>query len=197
MSKARLDAGRGSAAPNILGTVSRAVSRAERMVLRGSVGAILCLITVNIVLTAFGAPLYWANEAAVSLVAFTTFVGASVLTFSGEHPSVSLARDFLPPKIADLLIKAADLFMLCLALVLIYLSWRLFAPLDVVRHDFDLMAFAIEAGNFVYQEPTNTLGISKAWIWLAPVPTFFTMALHAAARLFGGVPDRMISGDAQ
>ena len=38
--------------------------------------------------------------------------------------------------------------------------------------------------NFIYAEPTNTLGIKKVWVWLAMVLFTFGAVLHSAANLF-------------
>ena len=81
--------------------------------------------------------------------------------------------------LVDLLILsfAAGLFVMCL-------KW--YDPIGLIRYGFDFEEFAAGTYNFIYQEPTNTLGISKIWIWLIVPIVSLSMMLHALANLLEG-----------
>lgn len=147
---------------------------------------LLLLTVVAILKTAIGSPLYWASEAALGLMLFTAFLGQSMLVYTGGHPAVTLAAELAGPGLGAVLTKLVDVVLLALAILLLVFAWRVFDPLGVIAADFRMMDFALSSGNFTYQEPTNTLGIAKAWIWIAPVPTFLTMGVHAGSRVFNG-----------
>lgn len=181
--------------PGILIRLSRLLYEIERRLMQASIGLLTLVIVAGILATALGSPFYWVNEASVSLMLFSTFLGQSMLTHTGSHPAVTLVASMLGNSTERRLERAANGLLLVLALFLIFLAFRLFDPVSVVRHEFDVMAFAIDEGNFVYQEPTNTLGIAKAWIWAAPVPTFFTFAIHALARMLASPSDLEDLGD--
>jgi len=78
--------------------------------------------------------------------------------------------------LVDVLILAfaTGLFLMCLA-------W--YDPVGLLKVGLDIDEFAASTYNFIYQEPTNTLGVQKFWIWLVVPIVSITMSLHAAANL--------------
>ncbi|MCG8492590.1 MAG: TRAP transporter small permease [Sneathiellales bacterium] len=171
---------------NLIVRLSRGLFAIERRLMQVCIGGLLLLVVYAILKTALGSPLYWASEAALGLMLFTAFLGQSMLVYTGRHPAVTLVAEVSGLRFGALLTKTVDLILLALSLLFLILAWLLFDPLGVIAANFQMMDFAISSGNFIYQEPTNTLGISKAWIWIAPVPTFITLGVHAAARLLNG-----------
>jgi hypothetical protein len=52
-----------------------------------------------------------------------------------------------------------------------------------MRHGFDTGAFQAATFNFIYAEPTTTLGIAKSWVWLVMWAFSLGMVLHGLANL--------------
>ncbi|WP_334194382.1 TRAP transporter small permease [Pararhodobacter sp.] len=169
--------------PHPVTRVSRGLFALERRLLQALMAAILILTLVNIGLTIRGRPLYWAAEALVALMTLAAFVGQSMLIRTGQHPGVTLLADMLSPRAARWLRMASDLVLMGLSALLLVLAWRMFDLPGLMANWHDPLPRAIETGNFTWLEPTNTLGIAKAWLWLAPVPFFAFGGIHALARL--------------
>lgn len=163
--------------------LSQTLLKIERIVLITLIGAILTLVLANIFMTASGRSLYWADELAINLMIVSTFVGMSMLTARQSHPSVSLLREFLRPHYAYWLDLIVSLFTLCFCLAMIVLAWIWFDPIGLIKANFNLQAYAGTTKNFMYLEPTNTLGIAKFWIWLTIPICFFAMTFHAFAQI--------------
>ena len=82
--------------------------------------------------------------------------------------------------------RSVDVLILLLSAFLLVLSWQWYDPVALVRSGFDLDIFAQTTFKFIYSEPTNTVGISKFWIWLAVPLMSVNMTLHAIANLLEG-----------
>ena len=67
------------------------------------------------------------------------------------------------------------------AMIRFCLLW--FDPLALYAAGFDTLAFQGETFNFIYAEPTVTLGIRKAWVWSIMIVFTFGLTLHAASNL--------------
>jgi TRAP-type C4-dicarboxylate transport system permease small subunit len=75
-----------------------------------------------------------------------------------------------------------DGLLLVFLAVLIVQLWNWFDPIGLWRAG-SVDAFSSSAFNFIYQEPTITLGVPKFWFWLV-LPIFcLTSVLHVVASL--------------
>jgi hypothetical protein len=66
---------------------------------------------------------------------------------------------------------------------MVWFCWRWFNPWALAQNGFDVMAFQGATFNFIYAEPTSTLGVPKWLIWMV-MPIFSGgVLLHATAHL--------------
>ena len=170
----------------ILTTMSARVATVERAVCAILVACIVGPIILNVVTRAMNFALFWVDELAVYCMIWMALFGASVLLQERRHVSVTLVTGMLSDRwrrnvsiVVDVLIFAfaAGLFLMCL-------QW--YDPIGLIRYGFDFEEFAASTYNFIYQEPTNTLGIRKFWIWLVVPIVSLRMSLHALANLLEG-----------
>ncbi len=145
--------------------------------------AITVLVLLNVVTRAMSASIFWVDEAATMSMTWMSFLAASAAVHFGHSVSVTLVTDMLASRAAQVAQRAVDVLILIFAALMLWLCWRWFLPLDLMRAGFDSMAFQGETFNFIYAEPTLTLGIRKFWLWLI-MPLFaLGMTLHAVANL--------------
>ncbi|MGN7868572.1 TRAP transporter small permease [Paracoccus sp. 22332] len=161
---------------------SRAVMRAEAAAGGILVAAILALLLANVVSRAAGRPLIWTDELAVHLMVILAFVGASLGIAMRGHMAIGLLPDRLDPRGRARLALLADLAVLAFLLVLAAILWRWFDLPGLLRAGSGA-ALAQESFNFVYSDPTNTLGLRKIWFWLALPLTCATALIHCLAAL--------------
>ncbi|MEY8840547.1 TRAP transporter small permease [Cribrihabitans sp. XS_ASV171] len=147
--------------------------------------SITLLILLNVVTRSMGAALYWVDELAIYAMAWMTFLGASAALHHGQTVAVTILTDPLPPSLRGITGKLVDLIVLAFALFMLWFCWRWYAPLDLVRHGFDTEAFQAATFNFIYAEPTTTLGIPKFWVWLVMWAFALGASLHGLANLLG------------
>ena len=145
--------------------------------------AITGLVLLNVVTRAMSASIFWVDEAAIYAMTWMTFLAASAAVHFGQSVAVTLFTDMLPERAARIAGRVVDMVVLIFALTMLWLCWRWFLPLDLMRAGFDTMAFQGETFNFIYAEPTLTLGIRKFWLWLI-MPLFaLGLTLHAVANI--------------
>lgn len=150
--------------------------------------AVSGLILLNVITRAMGNSIYWVDEAAIYAMVWMCFLAASAAVHHRSAVAVTLLPELAGPRIRGWLGRFTDLTVFVFAALLIWICWRWFMPLELARQGFDIKAFQGATFNFVYAEPTNTLGIKKVWIWLV-VPLFaFGALLHATANLFHPAP---------
>ncbi len=147
--------------------------------------SITLLILLNVATRSMGAALYWVDELAIYAMAWMTFLGASAALHYGNSVAITVLADALPRTAARLAAKLVDAAVFAFALFMLWFCWRWFGPFELVRQGFDFEAFQGATFNFIYAEPTTTLGIRKVWIWL--VMCFFASGvfLHGLANLLG------------
>jgi len=166
-----------------LGRASDAVARVEMRVAGLLVGAVSALILLNVVTRYFNYALYWVDEAAITAMVWATLVAASFLVRERRLISVTIVYDTLSPPLRQAFSIAIDVIVLGFGLFLIWLCWIWFDPVALIGADFKISDFVMQTGNFIYGEPTTTMGIKKVWLWLI-MPVFaLTITLHAAANL--------------
>lgn len=166
---------------------SNAVAWVEARFAGAIVVAILALLLANVVSRAFGRPLIWTDELAVYLMVLGAFAGASLGIANRQHIAVTLVSDSLGPRLRARLARAVDTLLLALFALFAWMLWNWFDPVGVLSAD-SLQAYSRASFNFLYQEPTTTLGMRKVWFWLI-LPIFcLTGFVHVLAR-FGMVSE--------
>ncbi|HPD91998.1 MAG: TRAP transporter small permease [Rhodobacter sp.] len=158
-------------------------ARVELTLAAGLAVAVTLLILLNVVTRSAGAALFWVDELAIYCMAWMTFLGASAAIHHGNAVAVTVLADALPRSLRTLVAKLVDVIVLGFSLAMVWFCWRWFAPLDLARHGFDLRAFQGATFNFIYAEPTTTLGIKKAWVWSIMWLFSLGATLHSVANL--------------
>ncbi|MCU5784727.1 tripartite ATP-independent periplasmic transporter DctQ [Alcanivorax balearicus MACL04] len=159
------------------------LGRLERAVLRALVVLIPVMVLVNVAARAFRAPIFWLDELAVLTMVWLAMIGLSVTLKHRDAVAVTLLTDAVPAAARKGLRLASDLVVLAFAVIFFILCYRWFDPIGLVNSGFDLEAFAAETFNYMYQEPTATLGMAKFWFWLIMPVVAFTASVHALANL--------------
>ena len=167
-------------------SVSNTILRVEKLALIGLTAALALLILLNIVTRAAGAAIFWVDELAVYTMIWMAFVGASVMLRMRLGVAVTLVTDLLPGPANRAVMRLVDAVLLLFAVTLLVLSWQWYDPVELARTGFDFDQFAQNTFKFIYTEPTNTIGIHKAWVWLAVPLVAVTMTIHALANLIEG-----------
>ena len=87
-----------------------------------------------------------------------------------------------------------DVALLVFLLALSVQIWRWFDPITLWQSA-SAEAFSLATFNFIYQEPTVTLGMRKMWFWLV-LPLFcVTATIHVLASLAGRLSGGDLAGD--
>jgi TRAP-type C4-dicarboxylate transport system permease small subunit len=172
-----------------LSRVSNAVVAAEKRLVSMLAAVLVLLILLNIVTRAAGAAIFWVDELAIYTMIWMALIGASVMLRLRMGVAVTLITDLLPRPLRRALTRLVDAVLLFFAVVLLVLCWQWYDPVALMRAGFDPDVFAQNTFKFIYTEPTNTIGISKFWVWLAVPLMAAAMTLHALANLLEGPPD--------
>ena len=167
----------------MIGRVSAIWARIELAVAASLAASITVLILLNVATRSLGAALYWVDELAIYSMAWMTFLGASAALHYGHAVAVTILTDALPPFLRRITARLVDLIILGFALFMIWFCWRWFSPLELARQGFDVKAFQGATFNFIYDEPTTTLGIRKFWVWSVMWLFAIGAALHSLANL--------------
>lgn len=145
--------------------------------------AVTLLILLNVVTRNIGAALFWVDELAIYAMAWMTFLGASAGMHYGHVVAVTILTDSLSAGMAAIVARLADVIVLIFALLMVWFCWRWFAPLQLAQNGFDAEAFQAATFNFIYAEPTTTLGIPKFWVWAVMWLFSLGATLHSLANL--------------
>jgi TRAP-type C4-dicarboxylate transport system permease small subunit len=168
---------------------SAAVARAEASLAAFLILATCGLILLNIATRSMGDALYWVDEAAIYCMVWSAFLGASVTIRNRSAVAIDLLKDALGPSTSRALAALVQGAILVFGLWLLVLAWRWYDPLTMARLGFDVRAFSGETFNFIYREPTLTIGWPKWPIWLI-MPLFgAAVSLHALANLLERTDD--------
>lgn len=171
----------------MLKRLSRGWARVELALAAALALGISLLILANVVTRATGRAIYWTDEAAIYAMIWMTFLAASASIHERSAVAVTLVPDMLGDGGQRVFRIAVDVVVLAFALFMAWFCWRWFRPDVLIATGFDAQAFQQETFNFIYAEPTNTLGLPKVWVWL--VMPLFTLGLilHAVHNLIAGL----------
>ncbi|UYV39438.1 TRAP transporter small permease subunit [Rhodobacteraceae bacterium D3-12] len=167
---------------NSLLRLSGAIARLETFAIGALMVSIFALLMLNVVSRAVGAPVIWVDEAAVFLMIWVALFGASLALAKREHLAVTLVSDTFGVRARRLLSVIVDALLFVFFVLFAIILWRWFDPITLWQAG-SVVAFSRETFNFLYQEPTVTLGVHKVWFWLI-LPVFCLSGLvHCAAQL--------------
>ena len=172
----------------MIGRISARWAQVELTLAAALAVSITGLILLNVITRSIGAALFWVDELAIYAMAWMTFLGASAALHFGHAVAVTILTDALPSPIQRIAARAVDLIVLAFAMFMLWFCWRWFAPLDLFLHGFDTRAFQGATFNFIYAEPTTTLGIRKFWVWLVMWAFALGATLHSLANLLEPTP---------
>lgn len=165
-----------------LGRLSAAIMRAELFMLGTLMFVLFALVMGNVALRMAGRPVIWLDEAAVITMIWVALIGASLGLAQRRHMAITLLPDMLPRRMAARLGMVANLLLLVFFTIFAVILWRWFDPITYLLAE-SPRAFARQTFNFLYDEPTMTLGIRKFWFWLV-LPLFCaTGLLHMTAQV--------------
>lgn len=146
------------------------------------------LILLNVVTRAAGNAIYWVDEAAIYAMVWMTFLAASAALHFRSSVAVTVVGELSGAAVKRFLGRLVDVAVLAFALAMVWVCWQWFMPHELARAGWDIKAFQGNTFNFIYAEPTNTIGLPKVWVWLV-MPVFALGAtLHATANLFHPAP---------
>ncbi|MDF3416531.1 TRAP transporter small permease subunit [Sulfitobacter sp. M57] len=143
------------------------------------------LVLLNVVTRTAGNALFWVDELAIYAMAWMTFLGASAALHHRSSVAVTLLPEAVSPNARYVLLKCVDVVVFAFSLLMLWFCWRWFLPLDLMRAGFDTVAFQGQTFNFVYAEPTSTLGVPKYLFWSVIWLFSIGATLHSAMHLFG------------
>ncbi len=163
--------------------VSSAILRIEKYLLIVLAGSVTGLILLNVVTRSLSMSIFWVDELAIYAMIWMMMVGASVKIRMRKGIAVTLAQNYLSERVAAPLRIAVDVVIFLFSITLVVLCWLWFDPLQLATVGFDIQLFAAKSFNFIYQEPTNTIGIPKFLVWLIMPFVALTMTLHSSVNL--------------
>ena len=170
--------------------VSDGLARFERLLLTALIAILVGLIMLNVITRAFGAAIYWVDETAIYCMIWLVFIGASLTLRMRRHVRVTVFAVMVPEGPRNAMELVIDVLLLVFSAFMIWLAWIWYDPPGIMAAGFDPDAFSGTTFNFIYDEPTTTVGIRKFWIWLV-MPWFaLTCTTHAAANLIDRLTGR-------
>lgn len=146
---------------------------------------ITMLVLLNVVTRSIGSALFWVDELAIYAMVWMTLLGASAALHHRSSVSITLVPDAVSDGVRRIISKAVDLLVFAFALAMLWFCWRWFLPLEIARAGFDPIVFQGNTFNFIYAEPTTTLGVPKYLFWIVMWLFAIGAALHSAMHLFG------------
>ena len=162
--------------------MSQAISRAELSLAAALVAVIFGVLLANVASRGLGQPLVWTDELAVHLMVWIAFLGASLGIASRGHMAIGILPERLNERGRKRLVAGIDGLVLGFTLMFGLLVWNWLDPPGLIAAGSGA-ALAERSFNFVYLDPTLTLGIRKIWFWLILPITCVTATVHAVARL--------------
>ena len=182
----------------LLRRLSDALVRVECFLLMLLIAALVLLVLLNVGFRLFGVTLAWADELAVLAMAWSGFVGASLMLRARMDPAVRLLHEAVGPAAMRALRIAVSALSAGFGLLLIWMTWRWFDPVGMYAAGFDIATFQAETFNFLYSNQTPVLVWPFFWFYLI-VPWFaLTLTVHALTNLAedaGLVPARRLADE--
>lgn len=146
--------------------------------------AVTLLVLLNVVTRTAGNALFWVDELAIYAMAWMTFLGASAALHHRSSVAITLLPDAVSLRVKHVIRKTVDVIVFAFALAMIWFCWRWYLPLDFALSGFDPATFQGKTFNFIYAEPTSTLGVPKYLFWSVMWLFAFGATLHSATHLF-------------
>ena len=146
------------------------------------------LILLNVLTRNIGQALFWVDELAIYSMIWMTFLGASASLHYRNSIAVTLLSEAVTPRVKRIIIKTVDMIVLSFALALLGICWRWYLPWDIAKAGFDVLAFQGNTFNFIYAEPTLTLGLPKYLFWLAMWLFAIGATLHSVMHVLNNAP---------
>ncbi|MDH2328425.1 TRAP transporter small permease subunit [Cereibacter sp. SYSU M97828] len=162
--------------------ISRGLRVIETALAAVLVAAIFAALLANVVSRGLGHPLVWTDELAVHLMVWIAFLGASLGIASRNHMAIGILPERLSDHARGRLVVLIDALVLGFTAMMAVLVWN-WLDLPGLIAAGSGAALAERSFNFVYLDPTLTLGIRKIWFWLILPITCVTGMIHAAATL--------------
>lgn len=163
-----------------LRNLSRIVARLEAGVAVALVMAIALLLFTGTVARAMGSPMIRSDEAAVLAMVWVAFIGASLGVRERTHMAIALLPDRLSASGRRWVARAAAVLTAIFLLSLGAMLWAWFDLPGLLRTG-GAEGLARETFNYIYTEPTQTLGVPKFWFWLVMPFSTACALLHLAA----------------
>ena len=171
----------------MLTRLSDRLARLEKVLLIALVAILVGLILFNVVTRAADVAVYWVDELAIYTMIWLVFIGAGHTVRLRRHVQVTLVLMILPPRARRSVECGIDLLVWAFCLFCVWLAWIWYDPLALAAAGFDRDAFSSGTFNYIYHEPTLTIGISKFWVWLV-MPWFaLTASVHSGANVADGI----------
>ncbi|MCC6007022.1 MAG: TRAP transporter small permease [Rhodobacteraceae bacterium] len=137
------------------------------------------MILYNVTTRSMGNAIYWVDETAIYIMVWMAFLAASAAVQKRDSIAVTLVSDALSGRRAQALRLGVDLVILGFAVAMAWLVWIWFDLPNLAEAGFERRAFQRLTFNFIYSEPTLTLGWPKWVVWLI-MPIFaFGLLLHS------------------
>ncbi len=163
--------------------LSAAWARIELWAAAGLAVCVTLLVLLNVVTRSLGAALFWVDELAIYAMVWMSFLGASAALHHRNAVAITLLPDMVSSTTRAIVRKAVDVIVFMFALATLWFCWRWFLPLDLARAGFDTTVFQGETFNFIYAEPTSTLGVPKYLFWLVMWLFALGAILHSTTHL--------------
>lgn len=169
--------------------VSAVWARVELLGAAVLAACVTLLILLNVATRNIGQALFWVDELAIYAMVWMTFLGASAALHHRNSVSITLISDAVSPFARSMICRFVDLIVFVFSLAMLWFCWRWFLPLDLAQAGFDRMTFQSITFNFIYAEPTLTLGLPKYLFWLVMWLFAIGATLHSLAHLLSGVTE--------
>ncbi|KFI25876.1 C4-dicarboxylate ABC transporter substrate-binding protein [Haematobacter missouriensis] len=167
---------------SLLARISRRLAQAEMALGAALVAVIALSLLAGSVSRTLGRPLIWTDEFAVHLMVWVAFLGGSLGIATRGHMAIALLPERLGPRGRAWLLLLTDLLVMAFILVMAWLVWRWFDLPGLLRAGSGA-GLASDTFNFIYTDPTLTLGVPKVWFWLIVPLTCVTGGIHALAAI--------------
>lgn len=167
---------------NPLIRTSAFVAKLETAGAAAMLAAVLVLLLLNVVSRAIGKPFFWVDELAVYAMVWSAFLGASLAIRGKDHIAMTLLTDVLSTGNRERLSLFIDLILIAFLLAFGVTIWNWFDPIGLYTAG-SFAEFSQTSFNFIYEEPTTTIGVSKFWFWLI-LPIFVLCStIHLIANI--------------